>query len=104
MEMVDDDGVYANVEELQSMKSTMQERNPSNSPDKQHSGIRIYRLTAVCLGLLTVLLLIIITAISIHYNGVLNNTTESYSTQSENLTQLYSALKDERDQTDQLHH
>ncbi|KAG9329663.1 hypothetical protein JZ751_003251, partial [Albula glossodonta] len=91
METVDDDGIYANAEDIQSMKATMQERNPSNSPGKQHSGGRNYRLTAVCLGLLTVLLLLIITALCIHYNGLLNDTMERNSTQSETQTQLYSA-------------
>ncbi|KAI1887303.1 hypothetical protein AGOR_G00188900 [Albula goreensis] len=53
---------------MQTIKSSTQDQNPPSSPGDQHSGIRNYRLTAVCLGLLTVLLLIIITALSIHYS------------------------------------
>ncbi|KAG9330046.1 hypothetical protein JZ751_027454, partial [Albula glossodonta] len=99
MEMSDD--VYANAEIIQNMKSTTLDQSPQNSSGEQQSGRRNYRLTAVCLGLLTVLLLIIITAISIHYDGVLNDTMEKYSTLSETLNQLqtnYSSLTAERDQ------
>ncbi|KAG9329667.1 hypothetical protein JZ751_003255 [Albula glossodonta] len=61
------DGIYANVETTHNIKpiSTL-DKNPPPNPGEQQPGRRNYRLTAVCLGLLTVLLLIIITAISIH--------------------------------------
>ncbi|KAG9329971.1 hypothetical protein JZ751_028424, partial [Albula glossodonta] len=88
---------YTNA--IQNIRSTSTlDQNPPIKPRERRSGGRNYRLTAVCLGILTILLLIIITALCIHYNGVQNNTMERNSTQSETLTQLYSALKDERDQ------
>ncbi|KAI1887286.1 hypothetical protein AGOR_G00188680 [Albula goreensis] len=100
MEMSDD--IYANAETIRNIKSTSTpDQNPPTNPGEQHSGIRTYRLTAVCLGLLTVLLLIIITALCIYHNGVLNDTMEKHSTLSETLNQLqtnYSSLTAERDQ------
>ncbi|KAI1887284.1 hypothetical protein AGOR_G00188650 [Albula goreensis] len=75
MEMSDD--IYANAETIRNIKSTSTpDQNPPNSQGKQHSGGRNYRLTAVCLGLLTILLLTVITAIGIYYNGVQNNTMD----------------------------
>ncbi|KAI1881174.1 hypothetical protein AGOR_G00252670 [Albula goreensis] len=95
------DAIYANAEIIRNVKSATLDQNPPNSPGEEHSGRRIYRLTAVCLGLLTVLLLLIIAVLCIHYNGVLNNTMVKYSTLSEILNQLqtnYSSLTAERDQ------
>ncbi|KAI1887912.1 hypothetical protein AGOR_G00195370 [Albula goreensis] len=78
---------------------------PKNGGEK---GKRLYRLTTVCLGLLTVLLLTIITALCIHYNRQLNDTMEKHSRLSETLTVLmaerdqlqanYSSLIAEREQ------
>ncbi|KAG9329972.1 hypothetical protein JZ751_028425, partial [Albula glossodonta] len=122
MEMSDD--IYANAETIRNIKSiSAPDQNPPTNPGEQRSGRRNYRLTAVCLGLLTVLLLIIITALCIHCeyqllttthpylhsdsiisvadNGVLNDTMEKHSTLSETLNQLqtnYSSLTAERDQ------
>ncbi|KAI1887302.1 hypothetical protein AGOR_G00188890 [Albula goreensis] len=58
------DVIYANVERVRNIKSrTTPDQNPPNSPGEQHTGRRTYRLTAVCLGILTVLQLNIITAL-----------------------------------------
>ncbi|KAJ8271186.1 hypothetical protein COCON_G00100450 [Conger conger] len=64
-------------------------------------GTKLYRLTAVCLGLLSGLLLIVIIALCVHHNGVVNNTTESLMTlkaESQELQTNCSAVLAERDQ------
>ncbi|KAI1887281.1 hypothetical protein AGOR_G00188620 [Albula goreensis] len=68
--------------------TTLDQSRPENNPEEQLSGRRNYRLTELCLGLLTVLLLTIITAISVHYTRVQNDTMEKYSTLSETMNQL----------------
>ncbi|XP_036405227.1 CD209 antigen-like protein E [Megalops cyprinoides] len=89
MEMCEN--IYANEESVMACKSkTTADQNPKSSPGDQHLGKRLYRVIAVCLGLLCVLLLTAITVLCIHYKGVVNE-RDQLETSNTN-------LKPERDQ------
>nr|XP_023662849.1 CD209 antigen-like protein E [Paramormyrops kingsleyae] len=65
-------------------------------PGPQFSGTRCYRLAAVCLGMLCLLLLLIITVISVYYKGAFNDFEETFSMLAAKRDQLqgnYSSLK-----------
>ncbi|XP_036372572.1 TRPM8 channel-associated factor homolog [Megalops cyprinoides] len=101
MEMCDD--IYANVDTIQpSASKTTADQNPKSSPGYQHSGRKLYRWTAVCLGLLCVLLLTAITLLCIHYNGVVNETMEKHRELSETLSLLTANYTAERDQLETI--
>ncbi|KAJ8373024.1 hypothetical protein AAFF_G00272150 [Aldrovandia affinis] len=84
------------------------ERRGISWENMEIKGKRLYRLTAVCLGLLCALLLITITALCIHYKGTIKDSMEMHCQLSENLTVLkvereqlqmnYSSLIEEREQ------
>ncbi|KAJ8342040.1 hypothetical protein SKAU_G00319680 [Synaphobranchus kaupii] len=64
-------------------------------------GARLYKLIAVCLGLLCVLLLTVITAVCIHYNGLVNNTKKTLvalQAEKDQLQTNYSSVTADKDQ------